>query len=183
MKINRVCQHFTHKVPTIRVEQASAGITLERVQERFARHPAHLQKASNGNTAERFIDVGKLTINGTTSIEGLGIDIKNLPAGKGDSDKSTENGDGNGGSRQLQTSCASSSSVDVASSVFPLMEGCHSASTDTSGNEIIYFSTTSLVVALPLSDDADAEVSTYYIVHDSLVTPTAICNDMVSVQC
>lgn len=150
---------FTHEISLVRDEQARAGLDLGGTQARFAPHQEDIQQAANHKIAKRFVGVdNKITINGSTSIEGLGIRILNLPTGKGDPDKPNAEKDGSAGSRQLQSSCASGSSFTIASSVFPSMEGCYSASTDTSGGEVIYGGGTSLVLAFAESDDSDANV-------------------------
>lgn len=152
---------LTHHISVLRAEnKARAGFTLEGVKERFARHQTQLREANaSRDSTDKFVLGHKKTINGSVSIEGLGMHMTNLPTGKDDSDTPNEDGNEDAGNRQLQTSCASGSSFNIASSVFPLMEGCHSVSTETSGGEAIYIGTTSLVVALAASDDADADVS------------------------
>lgn len=137
--------------------KAPAGFSVEGVKARFAQHQAQLNKAAIRESTEIFRLEDK--INGSTSIEGLGMHTTNLPTGKDDSGTPNEDGNKDGGNRQLQTSCASGSSLTIASSAFSLMVGCHSISTDTSGGEAIYTGTTSLVIALPASDEAGADVS------------------------
>lgn len=144
---------FTHKTSVVRVEQARSGLYLGGIQAKFAPHQEGIEQPANHKIAKRFVG-----INGSTSIEGLGIHIPNPPTGKSDSDNPNAEKDGRAGSRQLQSSCASGSSFTIASSVFPSMEGCHSASTDTSGGEVIYDGSTSLVLALAESDESDANV-------------------------
>lgn len=110
--------------------------------------------------ATRFAVDAEKQIDNSTTLEGLGIHVNNLhapiPAG-GHPRKNRENH--GGPSRHLQTTCPSGSSFDIVSSVFPDLEGCHQASTDTSGGEPIYVGISSLVSALLESDAVDAIVS------------------------